>query len=296
MRVAGAQIPVSGTDIQSNKREIFKAIDWAKENNVDQLLTPEGALSGYSSLNPEVDGWPLRIEELQSALLEVEEHQKKSGVGLHLGTCNQEKERIGLINRNQIRHYNSTGELINITRKTYCIPADLSLGKKVNEPLDYFELSPDLWAAGTICNDMWGAAEEIGIAFCEKHLAGRNLFLILHATNGIKFSKKDDRRFAFDKYSDGFLRMTALKAVCPILTVDSCVPWNWDGTEEMVSECPTSSESGFLDYKGWQTEIPRYGRQYFYYDLDTKFTHKSKYYEYDDKMVNEFPWHRLNQH
>ena len=46
MRIAGAQIPV-GSDIQSNKREILKALDWAKDNKVDHLLTPEGALSGY---------------------------------------------------------------------------------------------------------------------------------------------------------------------------------------------------------------------------------------------------------
>jgi hypothetical protein len=40
IRVAGAQIPV-GTNIQANKVEILKALDWAKENEVDHLLTPE---------------------------------------------------------------------------------------------------------------------------------------------------------------------------------------------------------------------------------------------------------------
>ena len=45
-RLGGAQIPV-GTNIQANKREILKALDWAKENEVNHLLTPEGALSGY---------------------------------------------------------------------------------------------------------------------------------------------------------------------------------------------------------------------------------------------------------
>ena len=33
IRVAGAQIPVS-TNIKKNKQEIFKAIDWAKENEI----------------------------------------------------------------------------------------------------------------------------------------------------------------------------------------------------------------------------------------------------------------------
>ena len=31
IRIAGAQIPVT-PDIQYNKKEIFKALDWAKEN------------------------------------------------------------------------------------------------------------------------------------------------------------------------------------------------------------------------------------------------------------------------
>ena len=42
MRIAGAQIPV-GSNIQSNKIEILKSLDWAKQNAVDHLLTPEVA-------------------------------------------------------------------------------------------------------------------------------------------------------------------------------------------------------------------------------------------------------------
>ena len=48
IRLAGAQLPVT-VDIQANKKEILKAIDWAKENEVNHLLTPEAALSGYMS-------------------------------------------------------------------------------------------------------------------------------------------------------------------------------------------------------------------------------------------------------
>ncbi len=81
IRVAGAQIPVS-TNIQKNKEELFKAIDWAKENEVDHLLTPEGSLSGWL-------GWETRIEEVKDALEEVEAYQKEAGIGLHLGTMMQ---------------------------------------------------------------------------------------------------------------------------------------------------------------------------------------------------------------
>ncbi len=46
IRIAGSQIPIKDNDIQFNKNEILKALDWAKENEVDCLLTPEGSLSG----------------------------------------------------------------------------------------------------------------------------------------------------------------------------------------------------------------------------------------------------------
>jgi len=65
VRVAGAQIPVT-KDLEYNKKEIFKALDWAKENEVDQLLTPEAALSGYCNQ------WYNKLEEINSLLKEVE--------------------------------------------------------------------------------------------------------------------------------------------------------------------------------------------------------------------------------
>ena len=43
---AGCQIPVT-RDIEKNIKEIKKAIDWAKDNFVEIIATPECALSGY---------------------------------------------------------------------------------------------------------------------------------------------------------------------------------------------------------------------------------------------------------
>ena len=70
IRLAGAQIPVT-QDIQYNKKQIFKALDWAKDNQVDHLVTPEGSLSGYGSFTLFDES-----VELSDALKEVEEHQK----------------------------------------------------------------------------------------------------------------------------------------------------------------------------------------------------------------------------
>ena len=65
IRFAGAQIPIHDEDIQYNKKEIFKALDWAKENNVDLIQTPEACLSGYGVL------WQEKIDELFEALKAV---------------------------------------------------------------------------------------------------------------------------------------------------------------------------------------------------------------------------------
>lgn len=282
MRIAGAQIPV-GPNIQSNKREILKALDWAKQNRVDHLLTPEGALSGYC------DGWQEKDEEISSALKEIEQCQH--GVGLHLGVLTKEKESIGLIHRNQIRHYDKSSKLNTITRKTYCIPQDRCLGRLNDDPVRYFELESGVWAIGMICNDMWGAAEELGIAFCERHLVDRGLSVIFHATNGMKWNKNDKRNDVFSSYSEGFLRMTAFKSQSNLITVDSCVPWNWNGDESLINESITSSPSGVLNFMGWQTNVPRQGRQYFYCDIELNTA--QEYKNYDGRMSDEYPYVKL---
>ena len=121
IRLAGAQIPISTTSIEYNKKEIFKALDWAKENEVDELLTPECALSGYKP------SWRERIDELEEALKEIEDYQKKLGIGLHLGTMFNEPELHGNLNRNQVRHYNLSGELYARTDKCYLISSKITL-------------------------------------------------------------------------------------------------------------------------------------------------------------------------
>ena len=284
LRLAGAQIPVA-SNIQLNKIELFKAIDWAKENGVDHLLTPEGSLSGYQDING-------REKELVDALREVELHAR--GLSLHLGTIIKEKEETGYINRNEIRHYKKEGGLSAVTHKTYCIPQDRCVGKIWSKGLEYFNVDGKYKSVGMICNDMWGAADEIGIGFCERHLVEFSIELIFHATNGIKFSKHDKRWEAFDAYADGFLRMTAFKSKAILLTVDSCVPWTWNGEEDKLEECPTSSESGVLYFTGWKTKVPRFGRQYFYHDLDMKLPGRERFNRYNGRLIEQYPYKNLN--
>ena len=296
IRLAGAQIPVHESDIQFNKSEIIKSLDWAKENNVDVIQTPEGSLSGYG------DAWEKNIPELQQALSEIEIHQRKCGVALNLGTLMLNYEQFGALKRNQIRHYDKEGHLYALTNKTYvvngdgnCIPSfqpvdefDITYAK---HPINYEGVNDFLIGVGMICNDMWGAPQEQGVDYkpiksLNEILTEKNVDIVFHSTHGYKFSEIDSGadgltgdshdyivRDTFDKWSEAWLQMTAFRCLCSILTVDSCVPWDWDGDENIIDKCKTSSPSGVVNPLGeWMVQAPRYGRQYFHYDyeLNTK--------------------------
>ena len=52
----------------------------------------------------------------------------------------------------------------------------------------------------------------------------------------------------------------------------------------------TSSPSGVVNFLGWQTKVPRYGRQFFYYDVE--FNGK-EFENYDGRMSDEYPYVKL---
>tara|TARA_B100000579_G_C22749464_1_gene813278 strand:+ start:76 stop:1002 length:927 start_codon:yes stop_codon:yes gene_type:complete len=285
IRIAGAQIPVSDNNIERNKHEIIRALDWAKENEVDHLLTPEGSLSGYGNLF-------LRYgDTLQLALKEVEDYQKKLGIGLHLGTAIQNVEDKGIFNRNQIRHYSRDGILCGQTNKTYLVPGDKYFVPSTvgSEPAATFPIvnlkkrdSKDFTAVGMICNDMWGGEKFLGVddiapkLSLTQILSQMEIDLVFHSTNGYKFDKKiinekPSYQTLFD-WHDVHLRYTANLLSTTILTVESCVPWNWDGNESIFDKVITPSSSGVIGpFGNWLSDVPRSGRQYFYHDLDIDF-------------------------
>ena len=217
-------------------------------------------------------------------------NQKKLGVGLHLGTNFQEIEDYGKINRNEIRHYHKSGRLMCCTFKTMCLdrqashpnpPLEHVLKRDKDDQITMIRLrqedepqpnSNEFWkeplAAGLICNDLWGWQESKCGPITTQYKNIGMVDLLFHATNGQK--DQDHNTFdVFNKWHDAFLRMSAWNCNIPILTVDSCTPWEWDGEDEsIIDKFPTSSESGFMHIDGWRTSVPRKGRQYFYYDYN----------------------------
>ncbi len=296
LRIAGAQIPIHDRDIQANKIEIFKALDWGKENSVDIIQTPECALSGYNH-----EWWGENIEESQNAIKEVVDYVKKVGVGLNLGTFCLDDEYYGSIKRNQIRYYNPLGDLYAVTNKTYCVNADGPSVFNFHE-LKPFELPYKLNCIGLICNDMWGAPMNTGkdympIKALNETLNDLHVDIIFHSTNGFKFREDidhskgpesdkpvsgiarietlpEEKRFIvrdmFDQWHESWLRITAFNTVSTILTVDSCVQWDWNGDIETIDKYKTASPSGILNCLGeWEVSAPRYGRHYFYGDYES---------------------------
>ena len=81
MRIGAAQIPVTN-NVQENYKNIIDACDWAVTNNLDLLLTPECALSGYDTMS-----WNLNTcGPTEEAMEKLKEYRKKTGLVIAVGT------------------------------------------------------------------------------------------------------------------------------------------------------------------------------------------------------------------
>jgi len=253
IRIGGAQIPVT-ENIQKNISTIKIAVDWASENKVDYLVTPEGSLSGYVTYYD--------FEEVQTALTEIEKYSAKKKIGLCLGTMWQEDEYFGRVKRNQIRFYND-GELIGVTNKTHVIEHDASLPNDLEKNgVDIHWLTTEkcgLPIVGLICNDLWGHSWLGGKCIINEAQKTGGVGLFIHSTNG---ERGNDETKYFEKWHDAHLRLLSRSSQIPIFTVDNSIHMtgeDYDGE--------TSSESGVVINGEWVTNVPRTGTQYFYHDF-----------------------------
>jgi len=162
VRFGVAQIPCTPY-IGRNKLNIKTAIDWAAENDVDYLVTPEASLSGYST-NFSIDS-----VQLADALIEIETYAASKQVGLCLGTLWLENSVSGdkkhNVKRNQIRYYSKNGTYLGATNKSVLTPLDLEIGIVPNRILIGILLPIEnkvIPAAGLICADLYGHSSDNG--------------------------------------------------------------------------------------------------------------------------------------
>lgn len=141
--VGGCQIPVT-LDIQRNLIEIKKAIDWAADNGVDIMSTPECSLSGYL-WKPDNDVDP-RILEISNAITELAEYSITKKVDLVLGTAqyntlNQWCDTLQFIINGKVEHIHYKNILF---ENQYTAGTEVQVleykGKKIG---------------GLLCSDLW---------------------------------------------------------------------------------------------------------------------------------------------
>ena len=295
VRFAGAQIPVT-FDVAENVKTIKEAIDWAAENNVDYLLTPEAALSGYYPTFMET---PEQYQTLQQGEQEVVSHAKDNGIGLCLGTLFLNNEEHGSIKRNQVRFYNKSGDFVGAYNKVMTIAVDNVVpGEMLNanqgataesewtgHPITELGSDSDtsFEVSTLICNDMYGENKK------GESLARSVLFqlrnnwspidLILHPTYGLRGTevieefdleqndttqeRKDNIRKSMEDWHRTHLEMMSYQLNTTFLVVDTCS--DFGGIE---SKFNTSSPSGVVKNGEWLVQAPRKGKQYFYHDFN----------------------------
>jgi predicted amidohydrolase len=258
LRIAGAQLPVS-KKVEKNLFLIKEAIDWAAENKVDWIVTPEASLSGYT-VNFDTSG------DLKSALEEIEKYSLDKSINICLGTLWTEEYQDSIkIKRNQIRVYYK-GQLVGITNKTLLAPIDLDIGIVPSDRLqgipliaiDDYGQEICIQSGGMICKDLYGRENSDNIP-AQFYRAG--CMLSIHSTNAERDVGSVYDKVMYDWHNASLQIVSYLQGI-PLITVDSCNKMSGEEYDGM-----TSSPSGILIGGEWVVQAPNIGKQYFYYDL-----------------------------
>lgn len=216
--------------IDHNVVQIKRAIDWAHDNGVDIMVTPECALSGY--LWAPQNRQDPRIEILSAALMQVQEYSLLKGVDLVLGTAcyNARGEwanmQAFIVDGDCVDHYEKQ-VLFGAERHVYTQGHRLTV-------LNYKQFK----IAGLICNDIWsnpilwpGESAEL-----LQDLMRRKVDIVVVSAN---MPPANEQQELFYTWTDSCLRMcsltgdwntvisdqTADRAACPVGIVGRNGEW-----------------------------------------------------------------------
>lgn len=283
VRFGGAQIPIT-QDIPTNFAKLKQAIDWAKENEVEYLVTPEGSLSGYWYSFAESEE---NIATLNDYLHRLIDYSTSKRVGLCLGTLFREDEKWGKVQRNQLRFYDPWGHFCGVYNKIRTIASDaVCPGMDYSEaggehpsfqlrsqkfPQGYFEVS------ALICNDFYGEDQNgqtiarRALYSLKNRLGGNPVTLVIHPTYGFRGKEVDEDLDAeiletFELWHENHVKQLSYSASIDVLTVDTI--------SDFCGEVPphnTSSPTGFVSNGKTIKSVPRQGEHYFYHDINMTF-------------------------
>lgn len=250
LKVAGAQMAVT-TDVTANTETILRAIDWARDEGAALLLTPEGALSGYT---PRFDR-----AQVHAALQIVTARAHEARLALALGTCYEEADGLCY---NEVRLYARDGRYLGFHAKTLrCGTLDEpplgELNDYATQPLRTFDVE-GVCLGALICNDLWANPDctPEPDPHLTQQLSRMGARVILHAVNGGRDGTEwSDVAW---QYHEANLRMRARAGAVWIVTVDNCEPARW--------RC--ASPSGVVDPQGnWAHRAWPQGEHFWAYTL-----------------------------
>ena len=270
MRIGAAQIPVTN-NVQENYKSIIDACDWAVTNNLDLLLTPECALSGYDTMS-----WNLNTcGPTEEAMEKLKEYSKKTGLAIAVGTLwiyDKDKKVEGNFNngihRNQLT-FLQDGEVVGYVGKHNVAQCDYNIEPEDRSQTIKIKINDEELNVGVLlCNDLPGNWWDGGDN-CARKLRIANVDLILFASNSAK-DQGDHIKPMYDDMHNAMLRMAAFGTNCPIISVDN--PINIDGVDVHQG---TSFTSGIHLPLESLYKAPATGTKYFYYDTkDNSFGEK----------------------
>ncbi len=255
LRVAGAQLPVS-RDLDKNVAAISRAVEFARREKADVLVTPEGSLSGY---------WAgFDVAATRAAIGQVTAQAKSAGVALVLGTCfaDDAGQRY-----DAQRFYGRDGEYLGFHSK-------ILLCRRVANPaakgeMDSFKSSPlrtfaldGVTVGGLVCNDMWANPEYTPMPdpYLARQLAGLGARIIFVSANAGQDSGPDWP--LNHSFHEANLRLRARSAGVWIVVVDAADP-----DARKPSNCP----SGVVAPDGqWAIQADSKGEQLFIHTIELK--------------------------
>ena len=251
IKIALAQVPVT-MDVSRNLEKTLEAVSFAADQKADILVTPEGFLSGYS---PEIDQ-----EEVAKALGKVTSFAQEKAVGLAIGVCFKEGDKV----YNQQRHYSPSGEYLGCHCKILncCESSDRELGEYrefSTIPLATFDFK-GIRCGGLICNDMWANPEctPMDDSHLAQKLSEMGAKIIFHSVNG----GRDDSHWSqvvTRNYHEMNLRMRARGGKVWIATVDNAAD----------CDIPTAAPGGVIDPNGnWVARTADVGESYCCFDIE----------------------------
>jgi predicted amidohydrolase len=251
LRVAGAKLAVT-KDIDRNIISIKKAIDFAREENADILLTPEGSLSGYRA--------DFDQDKVKKGLNEIIDYAKIAGIGLALGTCFIELNDGKCYN--QIRFYDKQGNFLGFHSKIlrcgdHFDPDAGEINTFSVTDLRTFEFE-GITIGGLICNDLWANPECTTLP--DEHLSQRlsamGAKVIFHAVNGGRSSNEwSDVNWDFHSSN---MRMRANSGNIWIVSADNSHP----------TDIRSSAPSGVVGPDGrWKCTSNDTGIDYFAFTI-----------------------------